>query len=299
MNSPQITIVTPTYDRRGSLMRAVKSVLDQTFVDFEYIVVDDCSSDGTADAMHALEDPRVRYIRFSNRQGANAARNAGIENSNSPIVTFLDSDDEYMPDRVEYTLSHFLPKPSLSLMISSHVSFGSRRSRRSVRRDVFVDASPLERAIVIEAINTGSSAITVRRSHLLAAGLFDTKIRRFQDRDLLLRLSQLGGAFLSAKSDWVKHLSSDSISHKRPGYVQSYGDFVHTHREAIQRNFEAAPYLVARRILNNTLQGRPLQALRDFRENQNHAALGYGITELARSYINGRRLRTAIRDELR
>jgi len=297
MNSSLISIVTPTRNRCDVLLRSVQTVLAQTITDFEHIIVDDASSDGTKETIEALADPRLRYIRFPEQRGANAARNAGIEYSRSPIITFLDSDDAFLPKRLEHTLSHFRSRHNLSLMISSFILHGARGGASTVNGDVFLSPSALESALIIEAFSLGTSAITARRKVMLEAGSFDPKIRRFQDRDLLLRLSRREGAFVSAKIDWVKYPSRDSISRQRPGYVQSYGDLALAHREVIQRYPDVAPFLVGRRILNNTLQGRPLQALSDYRENQAHPALGYSGMHLVRTYINGRRLRARIRNE--
>ena len=299
ISSPLISIVTPTHNRRGPLLRAIQSVLSQTTTDFEYLIVDDASSDGTADAIRSLGDPRVKYLRLPDRLGANAARNAGIELSRSPIVTFLDSDDEFLPDRLANALSRFASEHGLSLMISSFLREKSKQSLLSVIGNRFLSASALERALITEAIAIGGSAITVRRDALLVAGSFNPEIRRFQDRDLLLRISRREGAYLSAKVDWIKHASHDSISRQRFGFVQSYGEFASAHRQVMQRHPEVAPYMVARRLLTNALRGRVLQALRDFGENRDHPALGYSATALVRGYVDGKKLRSKIRNELR
>ena len=97
---PAFTVVVPTHNREALLPRAVASVLPQSFSDFELIVVDDGSTDGTLNLLHSVSDPRLRVISQS-RAGVSAARNAGLRAATGDAVTFLDSDDEAMSDWLE------------------------------------------------------------------------------------------------------------------------------------------------------------------------------------------------------
>lgn len=101
---PFVSVVIPTYNRRESLERAIASVVAQSLADFELIVVDDASTDGSADVVRRFQDSRIRLHVFDSRQGANAARNHGIGMARADLVTFLDSDDEYLPHRLELTV---------------------------------------------------------------------------------------------------------------------------------------------------------------------------------------------------
>ena len=94
---PYFTVVIPTYNRGSLLPRAIDSVLGQTFTRFEVIVVDDGSTDNTAEVMAGYSDPRVRYIRIDHG-GTGAARNAGGQAARGVWLVFLDSDDEALPN---------------------------------------------------------------------------------------------------------------------------------------------------------------------------------------------------------
>ncbi|MCZ7535461.1 MAG: glycosyltransferase family 2 protein [Acidimicrobiia bacterium] len=94
--SPSISVVVPTYNRAESVVRAVRSVLVQTFADLEVVVVDDGSTDATQAALAALDDPRLRYLSQANA-GPSVARNTGAAAARSDAVIFLDSDDVAMP----------------------------------------------------------------------------------------------------------------------------------------------------------------------------------------------------------
>ena len=96
-----ISVVIPTYERADLLPRAVRSVIAQTWQDWECIVVDDGSTDGTAAVLEALvaEDARVSYVRRGNG-GQGAARNTGIARATGDLIAFLDSDDEWLPEKL-------------------------------------------------------------------------------------------------------------------------------------------------------------------------------------------------------
>ena len=95
-----ISVIIPTYNRARLLPRALESVLGQTWRDLEVLVVDDGSEDDTRQAVEAIGDPRVRYIRHPQRRGACAARNTGIENARGAYIAFQDSDDVWLPDKL-------------------------------------------------------------------------------------------------------------------------------------------------------------------------------------------------------
>jgi glycosyltransferase involved in cell wall biosynthesis len=100
IRSPFFTIVVPTYNRAHLLPRAIESILAQTFQDFEVIIVDDGSTDHTADVVSALGDDRIEYLSQENA-GASAARNRGAAAASGSFLTFLDSDDEALPHWLE------------------------------------------------------------------------------------------------------------------------------------------------------------------------------------------------------
>lgn len=296
--SPLITVITPTHNRRDKVLRAVESVLAQNLTQFEHIVVDDGSTDGTEAALAEVRDPRLIYVGAKWR-GANAARNAGIELARAPVVTFLDSDDVYMPHRLERTLTRFDDEPALEVLISSYVSLKGERATKCVNREAVLNPTMLERALVAQTIFIAGSAITARRDALLAIGGYDSDITRMQDRELLLRLARRFSARLSEDIDWTKHNSENSISGRRDGYVEAYANLMCKHPHIARSYPHIPPYMISRQIIADILRGRFPQAFAGYMANRSSKALGYSLTQLAHGYVCGRRWRRDLYDEFR
>lgn len=105
-NSPTVSIIIPTWNRADHIARSIGSVLCQSFSEWEIVVVDDGSSDGTRDIVRQLSsvEIRIRLLEHTAQQGAQAARNTGIRNSRGAWIAFLDSDDCWLPDSLERRL---------------------------------------------------------------------------------------------------------------------------------------------------------------------------------------------------
>lgn len=102
MGAFRISVIMPTFNRAFTLTRSIDSVLDQSYTNFELIIVDDGSTDDSFDVIRGyLKDPRVRYIRLSTNKGAQAARNVGIKSATGEYIAFLDSDDEWVPEKLQ------------------------------------------------------------------------------------------------------------------------------------------------------------------------------------------------------
>jgi glycosyltransferase involved in cell wall biosynthesis len=296
--SPLITVITPTHNRRETVLRAVESVLSQSMPRLEHIVVDDGSTDGTEAALARVSDPRLIYVGAKWR-GANAARNAGIERARAPVVTFLDSDDVYMPHRLERTLAWFDDNPALQVLLSSFVSLKSGRITNCINPEAFVSPAMLERTLVAQTIFIAGSAISARREALLAIGGYDSDITRMQDRELLLRLAGRFGAQLSGDLDWTKHNSENSISGRRDGYVEAYANLMGKHPHIAHAYPHIPPYMISRQLIADILRGRLPEAFAGYMANRSSKELGYSLPQLVNGYVCGRRWRRDLYNEFR
>ena len=106
MEKPKISIIIPTYNRAKKIVGAIRSIQDQTYEDWELIIVDDGSSDNTCEIVEkvANSDRRIKFIRLEKNKGAQAARNRGIRAAKSEWIAFLDSDDQWLPQSLDLRL---------------------------------------------------------------------------------------------------------------------------------------------------------------------------------------------------
>ena len=190
MMSPIVSIVIPTYNREHLLSRALDSVLAQTLGDFEVLVVDDGSTDETAVLMAEYEarDERIRYFIQPQNAGVSAARNRGLREARGEFIAFLDSDDEWMPEKLERQteLLQVLPE-RFGLVytgVESVFSNGSRVDLPKYRGHIYHEM--LRKNVV----HGGGSNVMLRRSAVERAGFFDEGIPAIEDYDYWIRVTQ-------------------------------------------------------------------------------------------------------------
>lgn len=119
MNSDNlISIILPTYNRASLLLRAVQSVIDQTYPHWELIIWDDGSTDDTAVVVKAFNDNRIRYYHDANH-GAAYARNRAIAQANGEIIAFLDSDDVWHPEKLGIQVTVLEQCPEIEMIFSN------------------------------------------------------------------------------------------------------------------------------------------------------------------------------------
>jgi glycosyltransferase involved in cell wall biosynthesis len=180
------SVIIPTFNRREILRRAIDSALARTGRADEVIVVDDGSTDGTADALRDLP-ARVRVLRTENG-GPAAARNAGIRAARGSYIAFLDSDDEWIGDDLDERIEALRRDPLIGL------SYGAARNVDSEDRPVATRprvprSGNVLRSLLHRNFVTTSTAIVPRRA-LRRVGLFDEALDHSMDWDLWLRLSE-------------------------------------------------------------------------------------------------------------
>jgi glycosyltransferase involved in cell wall biosynthesis len=181
--APAASIVIPTYNRPNSLRLAVQSVLDQTFADWELIVVDDASPIEAAPVLGPyLDDPRVRVVRRSTNGGAAAARNTGVLHATGRFICFLDDDDAYLRDKLSHQVAALDSAPPAVAAV------GGRCELTSGKR---ADPPPVElhRADLLRLAyrNLQLGALLFRRPVVVALG-FDESLRVIDDWDLHVRI---------------------------------------------------------------------------------------------------------------
>lgn len=157
-----------TYNRRHLLSRAIDSVLNQSTMNWELIIVDDGSTDGTNEFIENvfLLNKKIRYFKRSHK-GLAASRNFGIKNSVGKFITFLDSDDEFKKDHLELRLNYFENNPDIDL-IHGGVEFAGHMETRYVK-----DKNDMTRLIHLDECVIGATLFGKRRVFEVLNGFND------------------------------------------------------------------------------------------------------------------------------
>jgi glycosyltransferase involved in cell wall biosynthesis len=230
-DTPLVSVILPTYNRAFSLERAIRSVLRQTFQDFELILIDDGSTDNTQDIIQSIKDPRIRYLQLEANKGAGAARNIGILASSGKYIAFQDSDDEWLPKKLEIQIKMFNENPASSPDLGVVYTQFWREGRR--RRSFFqVKGSQgnIQSDLMKGNFITTQSAL-VKRSCIERAGAFDPKLPCLLDWELWMRVSSYY-SFAFIPEPLVRlYFSPDGISTDRHGLAKAYEMIYLKHRE--------------------------------------------------------------------
>ena len=190
---PRVSVVIPTHNRAHWLAHAIDSVLAQTFPDYELIVVDDGSTDGTLDLLNRYERS-LRVLSLPHNQGVSAARNWGIQNSDSQWVAFLDSDDRWLPQKLEKQLLHHQEHPAAQVLFTDEIWFRQGKrvnpSKKHRKQEGWIFQPSLSLCLM------APSTVLVARQIFQTVGLFDETLPVCEDYDLWLRITARLPVFL-------------------------------------------------------------------------------------------------------
>ena len=224
---PAVSVVLPAYNRAGSILAAVHSVLGQTFRDFELLVVDDGSSDGTIAALAEVSDPRVRLLANPRNMGAGAARNTGVREARAPWVAFQDSDDEWLPQklakqmaRLDATGNRYVAAYCGMAVVGGldNPPLGDSSRRTSLRYIPDSQLSAVEGDIRLALLHeslVSTQTLIARKDSLLAIGGFDESLPALEDWDCAIRLAALGHFAFVDEPLVMQHFSANSITRHR------------------------------------------------------------------------------------
>jgi glycosyltransferase involved in cell wall biosynthesis len=208
---PKVSVVIATYNRAHLIGRAIQSVLDQNYRDFELIIVDDGSTDNTEEAIRRFEDTRIVYLRHEKNKGEAAARNTGINAAKGEYVAFQDSDDESIPERLEKQMNVFQREsPQLGIVYASMYRI-DKEGRKTLFKSPTImpkDGLVYRRALAYQVEKIGIGTTLVRRTCFGTAGLFDDKLRYYVDLEFFIR---------AAKHFYFYHIDEPLINYYEAG----------------------------------------------------------------------------------
>ncbi|MBP0012702.1 MAG: glycosyltransferase [Roseofilum sp. SBFL] len=207
---PLISVIIPAYNSEKTIAETVESVLKQTFADFELIVINDGSTDGTLEVLSRIQDPRLKVFSHPNA-GSNPSRNRGFAQSSGEYIAFLDADDLWTPDKLEAQLNALQENPQAAVahswcnLIDESSKFLSRGGYCTANGDVY------PHLLLVDILENGSNPL-IRREALNKVGAFDESLPAGQDWDLYLRLAAQYHFITVERPQISYRISSHSLS---------------------------------------------------------------------------------------
>lgn len=212
-----VSVIIPTFNREKTIIRAVESVLNQTYCNVEVIIVDDCSTDNTVNILHNKYDADGRVIieQLKKNSGACVARNRGIEISRGSFISFLDSDDAFYPFKIERQMEA-LSNSLCDVCATDYdrIDQDGHKSKIAVKK--LTGNELYEELLFCNFITTGT---LLGKRNCFEITKFDESLPRYQDWDLVLRLCKKYDFCLLNESTILQEFQQNSItsstSHKK------------------------------------------------------------------------------------
>ena len=186
--TPLVSVIIATHNRAHVISQAIESVLSQTFEDYEIIVVDDGSSDGTAGLLRERYAEKVVYISKETNAGLSAARNTGIQAARGRYVAILDDDDLWLPEKLEMQIGLMEEKPSLGLVYCNSFTVNEHD-------EVLGEIKGTQKGAIFDEVLSSNclgppSGILLQKKVFAETGYFDENLTALEDWDLWIRVSQ-------------------------------------------------------------------------------------------------------------
>jgi glycosyltransferase involved in cell wall biosynthesis len=229
----KVSFIIPTYNRAHVINRSIDSALNQTYRDFEILIVDDGSTDETfAVVKPLLQLPHVRYLRHDKNKGSQAARNTGIKNAQGDYIAFLDTDDTWIPNKTELQMDAIKKRGADCVVLS-----GIRKIENGALKRFFdKQYEGCVYADLLASDGPGYGCLLVPRAWLAQIGFLDERISAFADWDTCISLSKLF-EFTTVGEPCVNYYQDDphSIQKNTRELALSYQYILEKHRDDMQR----------------------------------------------------------------
>lgn len=277
---PFFSVVIPSYNRSGLILKAIESVMNQSFKDFELIVADDCSTDDSEKVIQSLNNSKISFFKNDVNKGNAGARNLGARNANGTYVCYLDSDDQYHP--------HFLQKMFSLIQDGNNPGFLWCNVNRidadgnNLNHSIPSNWDPLRKKdpylFFLNGLNFGTDfGFTVRRDCFDKTGFFDENLRAAVDTDFILRIVQ------DFNFNFTREILVDTYDHdgervrknslqKLKSYqiiIEKHRSIIEKHQHLIQRwnyklmwlNYHNSKKIEGRKYLKNAMSAGKYKAI--------------------------------------
>lgn len=281
--NPAVSVIIPTYNRAHIISRSIRSILNQTYNDFELIIVDDGSTDNTEEVVKNFNDKRIKYIVHKENMGASSALNTGINFSSGSFVTFNGSDDEWLPEKLEEEMKGFKTADSrVGVVYSALWEIYADEKVYTPRPIHEVLEGNLHDELIKGNFVNGLSLI--KRSCFEKVGVFDEKLPAQEDWELYIRISKYYNFKFINKPLSKHYLSPDSLTLKFNVLVNSTKKIIEKHFDEFnkQKKSTAEFYriIAADSCLNGLLNEGRNYYIRAIKKNPTniHCYLGYATS---------------------
>ncbi len=187
----KVSVVIPTYNREKTIVRSIQSVLDQTYTNLELLVIDDGSTDGTADIVKSIKDDRIKYILLNENKGPANARNLGVQMAEGAWIAFQDSDDCWHDDKLEIQMNYAKEHPEYSMIycIYNAIVYDGEQFQVPPKPWPEVMEGYMMNSL-LEGNGIGAPTMLIKKTAFVEAGGFDTSYNCFEDWEFVLRFSK-------------------------------------------------------------------------------------------------------------
>lgn len=228
-----ITIITPTFNRGHLIARAIESVLKQSYSNFEYIIVDDASTDNTEKVIKSFSDSRIRYMKYENNGGNAVARNIGVNAATGDFIAFLDSDDEYLPYYLEQAYTRLTNSPTADFLWSGTKTVAIDGSFKEF---IWIPKRKQEPNQFLYELHVGIGRGFLINKKCFQNLKFDERLRTAVDTDFLIRLRQKYN-FTVLKEVLINiHTQPGSVRSYHGEKKKSYNIIIEKHKEIIEKD---------------------------------------------------------------
>ena len=266
----KISVIIPTYNRKKTLARAIQSVINQSLSPFEILIIDDGSNDGTEEWVKE-NFQNIKYI-YQNNRGVSSARNIGIENANGDWVAFLDSDDEWLPNKLHEQLKAIESNPEVKFFHTNEIWIRNGIRVNQMKKHKKYGGYIFEKCL--DMCRVSPSSVLIQKEVFDNIGVFDESLRVCEDYDLWLRItSKYPVVFLDVPLIYKYGGHADQLSKVNDGIefyrIQSLEKIINSGFLGDEQKVMAVNALVNKmKIYSKGLKKRKkLDALQDIKKN--------------------------------
>lgn len=229
----KVSVIIPTYNRAEKLHKSMESVLAQTYGDFELLIIDDGSTDSTAEVVSSFGDDRIRYVKMAQNVGASAARNEGVRLAEGDWIAFHDSDDFWRPDKLQKQMDYMERNPEYDVIYCSYLMHTDEEEivvpnenwSGELEGDLFIS--------LLARNSIGAPTMLIKKSVFEETGGFDTSFKSLEDWDLALRIAMRHQIGYVPEVLVDAYMSSGGVSSNVGAYYESRCKLIGRYRQIL------------------------------------------------------------------